>query len=756
MSGGRILGLMLLAAMGCESVPPGAKLTAPDAPPSAGLDPVICCQDESWFRQEFDGHRSQIVPGQGWHELEGLSRSHPWGTFAWAKESASIYFPRPNDGRVDLVARCTPFTYDGAPVQVLHPVLNGRDLPATEVPAGWNSIRVPLPSRHLAPVLNELLLRFDHAVRPADKTGSQDKRRLSVACDYLAVVPRDHPQSVRTLPRVRLTQAPARLTVPLRATTTLPLPAARAVDLKLGEVSAPAASVLRVSYSDTEGRVQRLWQGDSEQASKLSVRVGPAESELAELVVEALPGDGAQSASADVSIALPKSFASPVVGTPPQSDGPPDIFIYMIDTLRVDALGVYGSARPSSPHIDRFAQDAVLFERAWSPSSWTLPATASILTGVYPSRHGLTKMSLKPSGSIQSLAGLLSARGYETIAVSQSYVASRAYGLAAGFDHFYLHDVLGREEQASGTVRWFLWQHLRRRPAGAEPLFLYAHTVDPHHPYAPRGSDARFSVQSPGEAKREGKFLTLRDAPASIHSQEDLEQYRALYDGDVLYADRQFGAFLDLLRYRGAYEESLIILVSDHGEEFGEHGGVDHGRTLYEELLHVPLLVKFPNSWRRGERIAARVSTVDIAPTVMDLAGVPEAIEEMDGVSLVQTIQDDPTVSPGRVLFAETSPGGTKERFADVFLSAAVRDDLKCIHSEGGIDKFFRRVPNTRVFDLRSDPGESSTGEVSARREKECERMLSSRGERPEGPQRPQEAVDTETEIRLRALGYLD
>jgi arylsulfatase A-like enzyme len=224
----------------------------------------------------------------------------------------------------------------------------------------------------------------------------------------------------------------------------------------------------------------------------------------------------------------------------------------------------------------------------------------------------------------------------------------------------------------------------------------------------------------------------------------DVRHLHALYEGEVHAADRQFGAFLAQLRFFDLYDESLIILVGDHGEEFNEHGGFDHGRTLYEELLRVPLLVKLPRSWGLAGRIATPVSTVDIAPTILEIAGGRLPGGGFQGTSLLPAARGESREQP---LFAETHVDA-------VDLKAALLGTVKCIANAAGVDRNARRVPRFESFDLARDPYERTPLPASGPGVEHCRRELQAWLAHPAGPVEHGPLAPGDR-AKLRALGYL-
>ena len=258
----------------------------------------------------------------------------------------------------------------------------------------------------------------------------------------------------------------------------------------------------------------------------------------------------------------------------------PNILIYLIDTLRRDRLGVYGFERPVSPQIDAFAANATVYEDAVGQSTWTKPAVASMFTGVWPPVHGATGWKHKLPESLETLPEALQAVGYRTGAVVTNPNIVSDYGFARGFDDF--RRILKRPSPQVNEVV-FEWLE-----SGGEdrPFFLYVHTMDPHAPYRPPEPWlSRF-------APRTSEMPTW--TPRWRWPLEALPFLLDLYDAEIAFNDDSFGALLRRLEDLGAYDDTLIVVVSDHGEEFKEYGKWRHGANLFPATLHVPLIVKFP------------------------------------------------------------------------------------------------------------------------------------------------------------------
>lgn len=285
----------------------------------------------------------------------------------------------------------------------------------------------------------------------------------------------------------------------------------------------------------------------------------------------------------------------------PKENPQPHIFVYLIDTLRADRVGCYGYERPTTPVIDDFADDAFRFDNAYSVSPWTRPSIASLFTGAPPVIHGVRGRNGWAEPSLKTWAEALQERGYTTAAhFTNGHLAPR-YGLGQGFDEYVFEQNPPKAYLPSPELheRWVTsLGEIQAGDASPSPLFHYLHTMDPHIPFSPR--------------REFGRFFVRDEVPWSEWFDGDSETGDALridynrYNAEIRQNDHAFGLFLDELRKRGWYENSWIVLVADHGEEFREHGVRGHGNGLWENLLRVPLIVRPPRG-RTGPH-AARLS----------------------------------------------------------------------------------------------------------------------------------------------------
>ncbi len=307
-------------------------------------------------------------------------------------------------------------------------------------------------------------------------------------------------------------------------------------------------------------------------------------------------------------------FADPVLhdgGAYRKSKG---IVLISIDTLRRDHVSLYGYPRRTTPGLDALARESVVFDDAVSTASWTLPAHASLLTSTYPGVHGAVNAKVGLSPEWPRLPGILRAEGFFTQAIVTHVYLSRAYGFGEGFDrHHYLPDT--RAEEVTNDAIGFLEER------GDRNFFLFLHYYDPHWHYDPPPPyDKAFDPSYRGSAN--GIWWNFKDLNAATIDPKDLHHIVALYDGEILYTDRQLERLFQEMKRLGVYDDSLVVITSDHGEEFLDHGMWEHQKTLYEEQLRIPLMMKLPGGAKGPRRVEGQVSLIDVAPTILDLQGI--------------------------------------------------------------------------------------------------------------------------------------
>jgi arylsulfatase A-like enzyme len=418
----------------------------------------------------------------------------------------------------------------------------------------------------------------------------------------------------------------------------------------------------------------------------------------------------------------------------------PNLVLISIDTLRPDHLGCYGYARPTSPAIDVLAARGVLFEDASAPSPWTLPSHASLLTGLYPRRHGLESYDFQLPAAVHTLAEILAPRGFSTAAIVNSHHLGEDFGLQRGFAHFvYVQENVGDIEPSRVEEEALAW--LGRGPG--TPFFLFLHFYDVHSDYRSRPEyEQRFSRPYRGGADGTTDQLMEYRAGRLELGPDDAERLRDLYDAGIRQMDDGIARVLEALRMAGHLERTVVVLTSDHGEEFLEHGGVLHGRTQYQEVIRIPLILAGPGL-PAGVRVPEMVSLVDVKPTLLGLVGVP-APPDLDGIDLAPAWADPGRRAPERFLFAEAdhNSGVTEGN------RRAVRGRRYKLHYD-------MISGNARIFDLEKDPKELSAMAPEALPEGK-ELMQQLRESMLTKHQREKRAPLPAREVeRLRSLGYL-
>jgi arylsulfatase A-like enzyme len=326
----------------------------------------------------------------------------------------------------------------------------------------------------------------------------------------------------------------------------------------------------------------------------------------------------------------------------------PNVILISVDTLRADHLGCYGNPRGTSPNIDRLASEGVLFENGFSPTAWTLPGHASMFTGLTPRRHGATRVKTAIREDVPLLTEILAQAGYATAAVVNAPFLQAKFGFSRGFDAFtYVPklEVARHQEAVLDTVR----------RGGKRPFFYFFHYMSVHDPYAPEERFNRFvgSYELPIGVTGQGLLQLWRalDAGERSLNADEIRFLDDLYTGGVLSVDARIGELLDLLKSSRLDDDTIVIFTSDHGEEFMEHGSIVHTKTLYDEVLRVPLILRGPEI-PRGARIRSMAALIDIVPTVLGLLDI--AIPPgLDGVDLAAYWNDD--TNPERALEIETN-----------------------------------------------------------------------------------------------------
>ena len=438
---------------------------------------------------------------------------------------------------------------------------------------------------------------------------------------------------------------------------------------------------------------------------------------------------------------------SPSAVRPRAAAGAPNILLIVLDTARADHLSISGYERETTPFLRVLAGESLVYERAVSPSPWTMPAHASIFTGQYPSVHQATFAHRFLSSDLVTLAEILKKSGYATAGFSANPNVSRAFNFNQGFDDFYelfklngLWDVAGLDplaklrtlkgfrtvlgisqmkgsdraaEQTEGFVS--RWLDGRKAAAAGEPFFIFINYLPPHLPYHPPAAyRERFLDRPLSPAVRE--LTTIRCFPAvwsriaepASMRPDDYAALAGLYDGELAFCDACVERLIEAMRGRGLLDNTVVVVTSDHGENLGEHGGLlNHSFSIHQTVLRVPLLVHYPKNINRIGKYPGLVSTGSIFPTVLKLAGAAPAA---DWPSAFPSLPESPTESGPETVISEYELPLLELAALDQVPGADIRPyavSQRAIQ-DGRWKLVSRSDGKAFLFDLAADAGEDS------------------------------------------------
>ncbi len=423
------------------------------------------------------------------------------------------------------------------------------------------------------------------------------------------------------------------------------------------------------------------------------------------------------------------------------STPPPDpvhnVILISIDTLRADHVGAYGYERPTTPAVDAFAAESVLFSQAIAQAPSTLHSHASIFSSLVPQQHRASwgaKTVLDES--VVTVTEVLAKYGYRSAAFAGGGQMAAEFGLAQGFDHYFKpEDAPYFSDTVRHGVRWM-------EENGDQPFFLFLHNYEVHHPYEPRIEHQELlGIEYDGELSDviDKELLDEINKGGREIEEEDLAHIVSMYDAEIRSMDQGFEALVAYLRERGIYDNTLIVFTSDHGEEFGEHGVIGwHSHTLYDELLRVPLIIKYPAGDYGGTVVDQQVRSIDIAPTVLGYLQLP-APADFCGSDLAALVE-----------------GGSMEELPAVSrMDRAAHIDRSSIRTEEW--KLAGLARRRSLYDLSSDPEELwdrslKDGERAEQLEAQLQSIVASCPSFD-----PPAAMPTDkTFEELKALGYIN
>ncbi len=615
-----------------------------------------------------------------WHSDWGEDGADDDGTFTNLGALGNLYFHL--DTPEDLTAR---IRLKKVGTDQIVAYMNGETLRTIDLSgSSVQTVEVPIPAASMRRGENQLRLR----ATSTRNVGGQD---VSAAV-YDVHLAREGAAEGRPLPAEwvvahELAGAQRRaLVTPAGAKVHFYVQVPEAGKLSFGLGASAEGATAKVNVTPAVGEASELLSGDvatswRDHLLDLAAYAG----QVVRLELESEGPEGATVAWAGPQLVVPMPEQERVPGEAH------NVVVLTIDTLRADKLHPYNPrSRVQTPNLDGFAEEATIFERAQAPENWTKPSVASILTCLTPMTHGTKADAASLPDAALMVSEVFKDAGFSTATfLANGYVSDR-FGFDQGWDHYTNYI---RENRNSGADNVFREAADWIEEHKDERFFVYIQTIDPHVVYDP--PDEMLQLYDPhpenysGQVSNRMTAQLLEDAkrnpPRVVFTAADQQRLKDLHDGEITYHDRYFGPFIDKLKELGLFEDMIFVVTSDHGEEFNDHGSWGHGHSVYQELLHVPLMVRWPAAEAAGRRVPQVVSTMDISPTVLEASGVaiPEAFE---GGSLLGYLRGSP---PNRPPLA----------FSDFM------DDRRVVRA-GRWKLILRGNLRWTMFDLEADPGE--------------------------------------------------
>ncbi len=538
-----------------------------------------------------------------------------------------LFFPWDKSEDLVIRFRAKPFAGTFFSLYLNEQAIQRVDLKSAQ----WETYSVSVPAKNVKAGENYMKFRWDRT----ENVAGED---LAAAMDYIHIVPATASDVGGVLPthstvvgkaRAGKDEAPALLLASgMTLTYWLRVPEGQpmlGMNLGIlppaGGVAAPDMSVTAVAFTDgvpASELISHSCQGA--EAGTFSPRAADLSGMAGKVVRLDVSVDASAATDARVALVQPGIYVMP----PATVDARPakaarNVVVVMIDTLRADHTAPYSKTRVQTPVFDKVARDGALFERFSAVEDWTKPSCATMLTGLYPDTHKAQKEESKLSSSIPMISEMLKKQGIATGAfIANGYVSGK-FGFERGWDEYtnYIRESKATSAQhVFGDAAAWIEANKDRR------FYAYVHTIDPHVPYSPPDEFLQMYDKEPysGPIVPRQTHLQLEDIKKDkiVLSDRDKERIVALYDGEISYHDKWFGGFLQKLSDLGLIEDTMIIVVSDHGEEFWDHGGVGHGHQIHQELIHVPFVVMWKGTIPPEQRIGDNHDHSCLVPTIFD------------------------------------------------------------------------------------------------------------------------------------------
>lgn len=607
-------------------------------------------------------------------------------TFTYASDQGRLFIDLATDDAITL-----EFRLRAIGTQRMSIYMNSEPLAEPVVLAEtpeFRTYRVTVPAERTRVGENDLLLRFGGTTAFEGMTVSVAMASVRVVANGAAAGEYTAPTWDTVLSQIEIGGVERRAVL-ARAPTTysyyLEVPEHAHLVFGVGSDTEGASGTARVRITPEGAGAEQLFE------APLSTRWNDQSLDLARFANQVVRIDFAAEGTGRVAWGAPAVMVDPPAATEAPAQAR-NVIVLLIDTLRASKLHPYNpQSRVRTPVIDRLATEGTVFERAHSQENWTKPSVASILTGLTPGTHRAITESARLPASAELVSEAFDRANFATASfLANGYVSDR-FGFDQGWDHYTNMIRENRSTEAEDVFReagdW-IDQHKSER------FFVYIQTIDPHVPYDPPAEylqmyDPRPDYAGQVRPRSTGEQLEAakrRPNPTVVFDESDTMRLMGLHDGEISYHDFHLGRFLERLATMGVRDDTLLVVTSDHGEEFHEHGSWGHGHSVYQELIQVPLIMHRPGAVPANLRVAQPVSTMFITQTVLDAAGVSGA-PAAEGRSLMPDLRGE-------------LPEGPMIAFSNML------DDRRVARARRW--KLVLNGRNSKLFDLEGDPGEST------------------------------------------------
>jgi len=701
--------------------------------------------------------------------LNGWSKTEGKGTWADSLTSELKFYTffAPKDLKVQL--NCSPFSYPGSPPQYITLFLNKNYIDQQEITNKGISSTFLLPRQYLQKGENILTFKFNYAKSPAEVLGEKDNRTLAVLFETLDFI--DHKISSKNIFRKEnsiflnpLSQLNYFYKLPKGAHLLFELERPSSDSSKLKGLK---LDLLIQKDQDKEKKILEIDLNSSPAKNNYDIDLTDFEEEIVCLKFRFdLPANLDESEIAPFYVQLTRAEIKGSKKLDSQENdftwfhnkkkslSKTNLIIAVLDAVNYRHMSCYGYERQTTPFIDHLAEEGFIFTRAYAHASWTIPSITSLFTSIYPISHQVWSMERKLSDKALCLAEILRKKDFATCAITASAPASNVFNLLQGFKTTYELFEEKEENLKSKRRKRVVWAEDFLEPGldwlkkhQDQQFFMYLHFLQPHEPYNPPKPFRDKFGQVYNSQLKEKKHLKPGNLDKQKLTKTDLDYLKAAYDENLNYADFYLGKFLEGLKNIGIYDNTILVITADHGEGFFEHGSIGHSKTLYEEEVHIPLIIHFPGKFNSGpKKIDALVQIIDLMPTFLDIYGPENIKQSFQGKSLIPLLFGKKQEINDFALFSLSQP--------------FVEDETRAF---GLVDKRYKIIitkTEELLFDLANDPQEKDNiyfknPVLSGYYRQKLLKLNSEYMGKHDLAIRGKYILDKKTRRRLRALGYL-